>query len=469
LYISIKYKYIIIYSILTILPIIMFHIWIYQIWSEKLYHTIVDSNSKLVKQLSNTMALVSDGKNKDVMKDLIANSGLDQQSEVLVMDHSGGLIYSSNAILADSHVHSMVFAETKPSGAFVTPYFKKDMLVTYYDHPVSLWYVVVVTPTEIIDDQLSSMKWLMVVLIVLSGILSITSIVLISFHLTSPIRTLRKKLEGLENGRMDPLDEQEAFWKDEIWKIGISFNGIVSKLSEQMNLHYQLKMKSNQAKLLALQSQINPHFLHNTLETINSIALIENVPVIAQLSRSLSKMFRYNTIQETRFVTLKEELEHVENYLNVQLIRFDGIISSEMDVDSTILDKATIKFILQPIIENCFVHGFKDLDEQGLIVIRGYSADDQIIICIEDNGAGMDSEQLIRMNEKLQGPIVEKEEVPESIRQGVGLLNVNTRIKITFGQEYGLSCHALLPRGLSVQITLPLSSIKRGGLLSFDY
>jgi sensor histidine kinase YesM len=462
LYISIKYKHVIIYSILTILPIIMFHIWIYQIWSEKLYSTIVDSNSKIVQQLSNSIALISDDKKRDILDKVIADSVLDKQSDVMIMNNSGELIYTSNKILDDQNVKSTIFSKLDLNGKFVTHHFKDEMLVTYYAHPVSGWYVVVFTPTAIIYDQMSSMKWLMIVLILLSIILSVTSVILISFHLTSPIRMLRKKLVGLENGQMDLLDEQEVLLKDEISEIGNSFNSIVSKLREQMNLHYQLKMKSNQAKLLALQSQINPHFLHNTLETINSIALIENVPVIAQLSRSLSKMFRYNTIQESRFVTIKEELEHVENYLNVQLTRFDGIISSQINVDAKILEKETIKFILQPIIENCFVHGFKDLDEQGLIHIRGYSEDEKIIICIEDNGGGLDSEQLFRINEKLQCPIYEKEEETAGSLHGVGLLNVNTRIKITFGQGYGLSCHTLLPSGLSVKLTLPFISHQEG-------
>ncbi|PZE22161.1 sensor histidine kinase [Paenibacillus xerothermodurans] len=461
MYISIKYKYIAIYSMLTILPIIMFHIWVYQMWSEKLHDTIVDSNSKLVSQLSNSIALIAAVKNRDIVSDLIDNSGLDKQSKILVMDHSGELIYTSNKILAHSDIKSTVLSKSGRDGHFVTRDYEEEMLVTYYSHPVSRWHMVVLTPTAVIYEQLSSVQRLMIVLILFSFVLSIASVVLISFHLTRPIRTLRKKLEGLEHGRMDPLDEQEVVAKDEIWKIGSSFNAIVNNLRDQMNLHYQLKMKSDQARLFALQSQINPHFLHNTLETINSIALIENVPIIAELSRALSKMFRYNTMQAGGFVTFKEELEQAENYLNVQLIRFDGIITSQMDIDKKILEKQSIKFILQPLIENCFIHGFKDLDEQGRIIIRGCMEDDKITISIEDNGVGMDNDQLARINEKLDCVVIEEEASGQGPK-GVGLLNVNSRVKITFGNTYGLSCHALLPRGLSVKITFPAVMHKEG-------
>ncbi len=259
-------------------------------------------------------------------------------------------------------------------------------------------------------------KW-MTYLILLSTVFSVFSIVLISLHVAAPIRSLRKQINAIDDGEFKNTSDQVVIIKDEIWEIGISFQKIMLKLQEQINLQFQLKMATNQSKFKALQSQINPHFLHNTLETINSLAIIHEVPLIAQISRSLSKMFRYNTVQDAEDVLLKEELDHVDHYLKVQLIRFDGWIECEQRIDPQILEHRTIKFILQPVVENCFTHAFNHVTDKGMIRIEGTLEQDHILIRVNDNGTGMPEDKIQSMNEALRRMIPSRNmrTMPESL------------------------------------------------------
>ncbi|WP_390301216.1 sensor histidine kinase [Virgibacillus sediminis] len=316
--------------------------------------------------------------------------------------------------------------------------------VSYYQDSSLDYYYILFTPKE--NKNVFLTKELIIILIAV-GVISVFSIIMISFHLTRPIRRLSKDMTKKNISFSD-----EVIMKDEIWAISIQLNKVFHELKEQIDKGYQLEIRKNKAQFLALQSQINPHFLYNTLGTINSIALVENVPLIAKITKSLSEMFRYNSLQDKESVLLKEELSHIQNYLQVQLIRFDGMIKEETKIEKAILECKTIKFMLQPIIENCFEHAFKDIEGQGVIRIVGYRKGETVIITVEDNGPGIKTERLNEMNElfKEASPSIEKEQ-----SNGIGLLNINTRIKLAFGEEYGLSFHSLQPRGLRVKITLP--------------
>jgi sensor histidine kinase YesM len=447
---------------MIIFPIIMIITLIYQMEETKIYNNTMDFNLKMLKEMSSSLSFFSKGglsekKQKLLLAKLSEDSQLNIGSQdLLVTDRIGKKIYATdgdftNNYLTNKMLHEKLFNRISEHGTFKINT-GQNVLVTYYYHSLSNRYFIMFTPIKSIDGKYYFMKELFTV-IVLTVLLSVTSIVIISYHLTYPIRKINKEINKLEKDQVNTQFDHDVIIKDEIWEIGIQFDKILGRLKEHIDREYAFEVKSNKAQFLALQSQINPHFLHNALEAINSIAIIENVPVIAQLSRSLSRMFRYNTIQEGEYVTLKEELDHIHNYLNVQCIRFDGLIDKVIEIDEQILDCITVKFMLQPLVENSFAHGFKDLDENGFIHIKGYKENETVVIAIEDNGLGMAEENIIQVNKALSS--YERPEKTYNETKGIGIFNVNSRIKIAFGKDYGLSYHALQPKGLSVKVTFP--------------
>jgi sensor histidine kinase YesM len=463
LFISIKYKYIILYSILTIIPILLIDTVAYQFLTHKLRNNIIESHEEIVTQTNNMLSLLKDAKidvekseQRKIIYHSLANSVLGRGSEFVISNQDGHLIYTTNAHLASKELHIKAIHSEGRSGNYLTSYLQVERLAVYSYNPVTNWYLVVFTPTDYIFAKIEYIEKLMIVLITVSVILVMVLIFVISSHLTSPIHKLKKAMQRIENGNLSIEAEKNVFIKDEIWQISLSFKDIVNKLNTHMYNEYLFRIKSNEAKFRALQSQINPHFLHNTLETINSIARVEKVPLIAELSMSLSKMFRYNTLNESKYVLIRDEMNHIDHYLNVQLIRFNGQIQKKTDIDPEIMDYKIVKFILQPIIENCFVHAFTKIATNGLISIIAFRIDRKIVIEIHDNGNGMDAELINEVNKTLSSWEWNFDE-GDNNKQKVGIYNVNSRIRMAFGKEFGLHLKPNYPCGLSVIVTLPLT------------
>jgi sensor histidine kinase YesM len=485
MFIGIKYKYFILYLV-TIIPVITVDVSMYKELSNRLLDSTYASNIEIVKQMNNALTLLQDSYfipnkvEKDSLNVIIhslANSVLGNGNEIFLTDGKQNVIYTTNEHLVKKKLHLQVYDSKLPEGYFTVHYLGVDRKLIYSYNPVTDWYLMVLTPLEITAEKNHYIKSLMTMLIVTTVIVLIVIIFLISSRVTSPISLLKRRLEQLENGNKETVNykketvnyKKEVFIKDEIWQIGVSFNHIVSRLEDLIHREYFYKIESNEAKFLALQSQINPHFLHNTLETINSIAIIENVPMISELSRSLSNMFRYNTINLCMFVKVEDEINHLGNYLTVQLIRYDGLIQKRIHIEEDLYKCQITKFVLQPIVENCFIHGFRDLTTHGIITVSGYKENHDIIIQVEDNGVGMDDHEISKINEEMSMIHSSLDHENSSSRNRIGIFNVNNRIKMSFGQEYGVSIEKNNPTGLIVKVRVPLiknevhSEMKTGG------
>jgi len=240
----------------------------------------------------------------------------------------------------------------------------------------------------------------------------------------------------------------------------------LSKLSHLNNkrqdevtyLPEQKLLYADQAKFLALQTQINPHFLYNTLEGFRSEALLGGVPSVAKMAELLSKFFRYNISNLEKMVTIEDEIRNINNYFKIQCFRFDERIKMEFifeDDEEQIKKCRTPKLVLQPIIENSIHHGIEPLLGQGTIIVRFIMYIDRLVIVISDNGIGMTSEEVLYLNKKVKN--LDFEEIAEmSNGTGIGVLNVNKRIQLLFGQGYGLFFYSKKGVGTDVEITLPI-------------
>lgn len=287
---------------------------------------------------------------------------------------------------------------------------------------------------------------------------------LVMIALTYVLLVLIKPLDMFEKYIRDCLEGELDEKKVRNIPLNIPF---LYQISELMERYAALKTKKNtaqifdkQTELTALQSQINPHFLYNTLECIRGQALLDDNIEIAKMVEALSSFFRYSISKKGNLVTLRDELANIENYMLIQRYRFNNRFSMEIIIDEE--DEAAYDFlvprlIIQPVIENAIFHGLEERMEDGIVSIEVIVTDLDMIITISDNGKGIDCEELEELNNRINANDMELDDKNKSnqINTGIALPNINRRIRLLFGKEYGVNVYSTLGKGTDVEIIIP--------------
>lgn len=225
-----------------------------------------------------------------------------------------------------------------------------------------------------------------------------------------------------------------------------------------------MDLNKRQAQYLALQNQINPHFLYNTLESIRGEALIAGLDGVADMTEALAKFFRYTITKVENLVSVEEELDNCETYFGIQKYRFGDRLNLHIEYDPAehekIMNCRIPKLTLQPILENSIIHGTELKLGAGNLYIRFACTQERLIICVSDDGVGMDEETLAALNRKL-GRANDSFGSSEEEKGGIALVNVNNRIHLIFGDEYGIHVYSVPDRGTDVEITIPLTESDR--------
>jgi len=224
------------------------------------------------------------------------------------------------------------------------------------------------------------------------------------------------------------------------------------------DLDYVEQITRKQSELDALQSQINPHFLYNTLDSIRGIALSEGIAEIAHMTEALSAFFRYSVSKKSNIVTLEEELRNVDYYFAIQQYRFNNrfVLKKVLADDHDVLDCALPKLTLQPIVENALYHGLETKIGGGTITIRVTMTERRLIINVVDDGIGIDAATLDALNKHLDSGQPAQPQADSSRSSGIALINVNQRIKLLYGSAYGITLYSTLELGTDVELVLPL-------------
>lgn len=239
---------------------------------------------------------------------------------------------------------------------------------------------------------------------------------------------------------------------DEIGDLSRSFNAMVGRMDRMVNELVRSRILTREAELVALQQQVNPHFLYNTLESISSLAGQQRWEEIRTVVRLLAGIFRYaisRAVHES--VRFADELAHVRDYLALQQVRFGGRFTASFEVDERIPPLLSMKFVLQPLVENALRHGLGDRTEGGRVAIRGRLEGDEVVLDVEDNGAGIPPDQLAELRRSL----AEAVEQPLKAGSCVGLRNVHSRIRLEYGDHFGVSLQTLSAGGTRATVRLP--------------
>jgi two-component system sensor histidine kinase YesM len=308
------------------------------------------------------------------------------------------------------------------------------------------WKVVAVAyMSEILDFKKTSANfigWILFVCI----ILIIFIFGFISAKISHPIKQLEESMKMVEAGDFDIYIDVKG--EDEVERLSTAFNLMISKvryLMAQIVIEQEAKVKS---ELNALQAQINPHFLYNTLDSIVWMAENGRNEGVITMVTALAKLFRISISRGRNIITVEEEMEHAKNYLIIQKIRYKNKFKFEIIIQKEVLEYKTLKLILQPLIENSIYHGIEYMVDIGLIRISVSITEGKLLYVISDNGLGIDPvklEHLLEYREK------------DKTGSGVGVKNVHERIQLTYGTEFGLEIQSEIEEGTTIKIWLPLT------------
>lgn len=343
----------------------------------------------------------------------------------------------------------------------------KTYLATYTQMKGTGWRICALRSARSLVENLDRLRYFIIGIVCLCAVFSMIAIVVFAHTMTAPLG----RLAALMNQVTKNEDFHAYFYypnQDEIGTLGNSFNYMIAKINgllEELNGKIEelkgekelVKMVQNQkrkAELKALQAQINPHFLYNTLNTITWQAVRAGATEVGVLSNSLGKFFRISLSRGREVITIGEELEHVENYLKIQEIRYKDKIHYEILAPEDIKENYIIKLVLQPLVENSIYHGLKMKEGAGMIrILLSRSRDERegqvIRISVEDNGEGIEEERLKVIRQNLKNGCVCYED-------GYGIYNVNERLKLCYGEAYGLDLESVYKQGTRAIITIPV-------------
>ena len=273
-------------------------------------------------------------------------------------------------------------------------------------------------------------------------------VLFVSQWMTKPVEEMSSTITRIKNGETT-LRVQPVGWSQELTTLGTEFNEMLDRMEVMAQEELQHKMLVERTEYKMLQAQINPHFLYNTLDTMSGIANAQKCPLVSGMCRSLSAIFRYSLNMTDELSTMQNEMAHVRNYLYVMDVRNGSAIAYDYQIDSDTLQDEMPRICIQPVVENALSHGLRNVRRKDKkLLIRSEHIDENLVITVSDNGAGMDAESMNRLLEQNDMKRVES-------GVSIGILNVNARLKKLFGDEYGLHIESTMGEGTTVTITVP--------------
>lgn len=275
-------------------------------------------------------------------------------------------------------------------------------------------------------------------------------ILLLSYYIplsiTRPIRRLSEVTEQVAKGDLSVRSDVRT--GTEVAMLNDSLNSMIDKINELLEQVKKEQIRLRKAEFELLQSQINPHFLYNTLDTIVWLAESGEQKEVVSMVGSLSDFFRASLNQGKDIVSIKEELLHVRSYLEIQQVRYQDILQYEIHVSEELEKYMIPKITIQPLVENALYHGIKNKRGKGKIVITGLKEKNSLFLIVEDNGIGIRKEQLLQVRNKINGKALEG-------KDSFGLYNVNERIRLNFGEGYGIFVESCYGEGTTIKVKLP--------------
>lgn len=414
------------------------------------YYWVV-SLSRAVELTSNgnsTLGVLLVDMNYSSIEQLFNKANTDNSSEyVYLMDSNGEIIYhpKQKLIYTNLYEENNLEAVHYDDGSYTEEFLGQKRLVTVKTVSYTGWKIVSVVPMSTFNMGLYGTRLFVVMLMALSVLAVILLNQLVSARIAKPLRKLNDSVKEWEAGNLNP--DIYVGGSLEVEHLGRTLRSTVDQIRQLMNDILYEQEEKRKSELDALQSQINPHFLYNTLDSIVWMIEGERYEEAVFMVTQLASLFRISLSRGKTIISLEDEIKHARNYMNIQKIRYKNSFTVEFEVDEDTLNCCTVKLVVQPILENAIYYGMEGMVDEGEIKVRAYREDTDVYIEVRDNGLGMPQDTvklLLTDNSRVR-----------SRGSGVGLTNVHSRIQLRFGKEYGLKIESQPDEGTMVQIHLP--------------
>lgn len=385
--------------------------------------------------------------NYSAISDLCNNNSIEEKGYIFVLDAEGNIVYHPKQQLMygglkTENIDAIMECE---EDSLIIDEGGESKLYTMSKSKRTGWTVVGAAYTsELLKNNEQAQMWyLLVASILLLAVIGISSI--ISREITKPIRSLRDSMRKVQNGQFDT--HVEVITENEIGSLGRSFNLMTSEIQALMEQNVYEQKQKRKSELKALQAQINPHFLYNTLDSIIWMSEAGENDEVVEMTSALARLLRQSISNDKEEVELEKEIEYVKNYLTIQKMRYKDKLEFFIYVDPRVAHVPIIKLMLQPLVENAIYHGIKYKETKGNLKIYARPVDGRVEIVVADDGIGMDEDVMEHIFD---------EHRKEQKRNGVGVPNVQKRLKLQYGSEYGIRYESVKGAGTKAVITIPV-------------
>ena len=377
--------------------------------------------------------------------------------DLFIMDDKGVIIYSSNESMIGKENKEKWFEQVKKVSSTTKSMEWKDkqfsgvIVHDKFSAPYKNWYIVKRIPYNVLYQSARETALINILIGIVTLVIVLIATMFVSFKITAPIKVLIDNMKKVEKGEFEA--DFDSLGNDEIGMLGRHFKLMISKINDLIEREYKLDIENKESQLRVLRSQINPHFLYNALQSIGTLALKSKAVPVYSLLTSLSKIMRYSMNMKEDIVPFISEEMHVKSYLLLQKQRFDEQFEFEVNVSKEVQEILIPKMILQPIVENCFKHGFDQRLEKATIQIEGKLLDTGMVyICVRDNGVGVNEEQLNRIRQELcNGGYKEEKQ-----RETIGLKNIYDRLQIYYANQAQMWIDSNEESGFTVTVQFPM-------------
>ena len=385
--------------------------------------------------------------NYSAISDLCNNNSIGNKGYIFVLDAEGNVIYHPKQQLMyggllTEHIKEIMKCE---EDSLIVRDGTEHKLYTLSRSDKTGWTVVGAAYTSELlkNNKQAQIQYILAAILLVLGVLLISNI--LSREITKPLRRLTESMSRVEKGQFDKANV-DVTMENEIGSLGKSYNLMTERIHTLMeqNVYEQKQKRKNELK--ALQAQINPHFLYNTLDSIIWMSEAGQNDEVVEMTSALAKLLRQSISNDNEQVELRQEIEYVKNYLTIQKMRYQDKLEYTIEIEPDVCHVMIVKLVLQPIVENAIYHGIKYKGSKGTLRIRAYADGEDVCIAVEDDGIGMDETVLRNIFDKRK---------KAHKQNGVGIPNVQNRLKLYYGEKYGIIYESRCGEGTRAIIRIP--------------
>ncbi|ARK29820.1 cache domain-containing sensor histidine kinase [Halalkalibacter krulwichiae] len=374
-------------------------------------------------------------------------------SQEMIVNQSGEIVYSLNHQMIGDTVDLPGRMGMNQSGTLIDNWDQEKSLISFIpitlnDYEPAQYFLLSIKPWSFITNETKVIRQVTIILVILVTVFVISFKQLFLNKIIHFITDFENNMKKIEKGQLDTRMKAFPIW--ELNHLAMGFNRMVKEISSLLSRIKGEQERKRKAEFKVLQNQINPHFLYNTLESINSLAALSGNRDISKMTINLGKLLRIS-INAADKVSVRDEVRHVISYMEIQKVRFEDRFTFEIEVDKQLESYYVLKLVLQPLVENILIHAFKRNQVDGIIRIRGGIAGSDGYFLVEDNGVGIPENVLETFKHCNQGSETHSQNI------GCGVMNVQERMKIYYGQRYGMMICSEENKGTTIKLTFPIS------------